>query len=168
MRVWQPVLAVFVLAATSGCTSAAPNVAAPADDHVAAETAIRAADDEWSKSAANNNVDTWLSHYTADAAALPPNEPMAVGTDAVRKTIGAFLATPGLKVTWKTTKVEAAKSGDVGYSYGTYEMTFSDAKGKPAADRGKYLEVWKKQPDGSWKCTADMFSSDLPASAPAK
>src|SRR6185295_7770096 len=35
MRVWQPVLAVFVLAATSGCTSAAPTVAAPADDHVA-------------------------------------------------------------------------------------------------------------------------------------
>jgi ketosteroid isomerase-like protein len=74
----------------------------------------------------------------------------------------AFLATPGLKVSWKTTKVEAAKSGEIGYSYGTYEMTFNDAKGKPMSDRGKYLEVWKKQSDGTWKCAADMFSSDLP------
>jgi ketosteroid isomerase-like protein len=34
-------------------------------------------------------------------------------------------------------------------------------------DRGKYLAVWKKQADGSWKCVADMFNTDLPpASAP--
>jgi ketosteroid isomerase-like protein len=33
-------------------------------------------------------------------------------------------------------------------------------------DKGKYVEIWKKQPDGSWKCAVDMFNSDLPA-APA-
>jgi hypothetical protein len=36
-------------------------------------------------------------------------------------------------------------------------------------DKGKYLTVWKKQADGSWKVLFDMFNSDLPPSllAPA-
>jgi ketosteroid isomerase-like protein len=155
-------LATVVLLAASRCASPAPPLQPAPDDHATAEAAIRAADEEWSKSAADNNIDTWMAHYTDDVAALPPNEPTAVGRDATRKSIAAFLATPGLKVSWKTTKVEAAKSGEIGYSYGTYEITFKDAKGKPMSDRGKYLEVWKKQSDGTWKCAADMFSSDLP------
>lgn len=33
-------------------------------------------------------------------------------------------------------------------------------------DKGKFLEVWKKQADGNWKCVADMFSSDVPVAGP--
>jgi ketosteroid isomerase-like protein len=29
-------------------------------------------------------------------------------------------------------------------------------------DRGKYLEIWKRQADGSWKVALDIFNSDLP------
>jgi ketosteroid isomerase-like protein len=43
----------------------------------------------------------------------------------------------------------------------------NDPSGKPINDRGKYLEVWEKQIDGNWKCAADMWKSDLAASAPA-
>jgi ketosteroid isomerase-like protein len=42
-------------------------------------------------------------------------------------------------------------------------MTENDAAGKPMTDKGKYLEVWKKQADGTWKCVVDMFNTDLPA-----
>src|SRR5262245_56385548 len=163
-----PVLAFALVAAARCSPPAPPPLQPPPDEHAAAEAAIRAADDDWAKSAADNNMDAWMSHYTDDAAVLPPNEPMAVGREAARKSIGAFLATPALKVTWKTSKVEAAKSGELGYSYGTYEMTFKDAKGKALSDHGKYLEAWRKQADGSWKCVADMFSSDMAAPAPAK
>ena len=52
-----------------------------------------------------------------------------------------------------------AKSGDMGYLIGTYEMTLKDG----SKDKGKYCEVWKKQADGKWKVSTDMFSSDLPA-----
>ena len=155
----------FALAAAVGCS--APTPPPPPDTRAADEAAIRAADEEWAKSAVQKNVDTWMSHYTDDVVALPPNEPAAAGKEAVRKLMTGFLASPGLSVTWKVTSAQASKSGDLGYTHGTYEMTMNDAKGKPMSDHGKYLEVWKKQADGSWKCTADMFSSDLPA-APAK
>jgi ketosteroid isomerase-like protein len=46
-------------------------------------------------------------------------------------------------------------------------VTLNDPTGKPVNDRGKFLEVWKKQADGKWKCTMDIWNSDLPASAPA-
>jgi hypothetical protein len=32
-------------------------------------------------------------------------------------------------------------------------------------DTGKFVEVWKKQSDGKWKCTVDIFNSDLPLPA---
>ena len=40
--------------------------------------------------------------------------------------------------------------------------------GGPVNDTGKFLEVWKKQANGSWKCVADMFSSDMPVPVPAR
>jgi ketosteroid isomerase-like protein len=47
---------------------------------------------------------------------------------------------------------------------GAYELTANDTSGKPINDRGKYLEVWERQPDGTWKCVADMWNSDLASS----
>jgi ketosteroid isomerase-like protein len=51
-----------------------------------------------------------------------------------------------------------ADSGDFAYSQGFYSI------GNPPIDKGKYLEVWKKQPNGAWKAIADTFNSDMPAS----
>ena len=73
-----------------------------------------------------------------------------------------LIATPGFSINWKATKVEVAKSGDIGFISGTYEMTMNDANGKPVNEQGKYLEVWEKQADGKWKCGADIWNSDLP------
>lgn len=35
------------------------------------------------------------------------------------------------------------------------------SQGKPETDRGKFLEVWKRQADGHWKTVADVYNSDL-------
>lgn len=52
------------------------------------------------------------------------------------------------------------------FSLGAYELSFRATSGKTVADQGKLLEIWKKQPDGSWKCIVDTWNSDLPASPP--
>jgi ketosteroid isomerase-like protein len=44
----------------------------------------------------------------------------------------------------------------------------NDPKGKPVNDKGKYVTVYGKQPDGKWKVVVDIFNSDLPAPAPPK
>lgn len=131
------------------------------------EQALRDLDDQWSKAAGAKDLDKTVSYYAEAAVVMPPNAPSATTKEAIRNAWKELLASPGAAISWKTTKVEVAQSGDIGYSSGTYEFTMNDATGKPVPDRGKYLEVWKKQADGKWKCVMDIWNSDLPA-APAE
>jgi len=132
-----------------------------------AEQALRDADAAWSKAAGSKDLDKTMSYYSADAIVLPPNAAIATTKEEIRKIWQDMLASSGLVISWKATKVEVAKSGDLGFVSGTYELTMNDASGKPVIDRGKYVEVWQKQADGKWKCGTDTWNSDLPASTPA-
>jgi ketosteroid isomerase-like protein len=127
------------------------------------EAAVRRADEDWSKAAQSKKLDDWVAFYTEDALILPPNEPKAAGKANISKEIGELLSVPGLALSWEPEKVEVARSGDLAYTQGKYLLTMNDAQGKPITDHGKTTEIWKKQADGSWKCTVDMWSSDLPA-----
>ena len=137
----------------------------PADTRPADETTIRDLDAQWSKTAGTNDLEATVAYYADDAALLPPNAPIAVGKQAIRA-IWASLLAPGVSVSWQVSKVEVARSGDLAYLIGVYEITQKDSQGKPMTDSGKLVEVWKKQTDGKWKAVADIFNSDLPLPAP--
>jgi ketosteroid isomerase-like protein len=146
----------------------APQPQTPPDTRAADEAALRKADTDWAKAAESKQLDAWVAYYSPDAVVLPPNAKMATDRDAIRKSIGDFLAIPGMSIKWAPTKAEVARSGDIGYTWGTYELTMNGPKGKPLTDHGKYVEIWKKQADGSWKVVVDTFNSDLPAAPPPK
>ena len=132
------------------------------DTRAVDESAIRDLDVQWSKVTAAKDAEGTVFYYAGDAALMAPNTPIVAGKEAIRRFWKGMLASPGFSVAWKATKVEAARSADLAYVIGTYELTTNDARGKPVSDRGKYSEVWKKQADGNWKVIADMFNSDLP------
>src|SRR5438046_2923700 len=132
------------------------------------EQALRDADAQWSAAAGAKDLDKTVSNYSNDAIVMPPNAPAATTKEAIRSAWKEMLTSPGAAISWKTTKVEVAKSGDMACVSGTYEETTTDASGKPVKDRGKYLEVWEKQADGTWKVVADIWNSDLPVSAAEK
>ena len=122
------------------------------------EQALRDADAEWSRVAAAKDLDKTVSFYADDAMVLPPNQSMVTSKTGIRNLWKGFLDSL-TDISWKTTRVEMAKSGDMGYLIGTYAMTMKDG----TKDTGKYCEVWKKQADGKWKVAADILNSDLPA-----
>lgn len=133
------------------------------------EKALRELDAQWSAAASAKDVDKTVSYYSDDAIVLAPNSPVLTTKDAIRSIWNGLLTTPGASVSWKVTRVEVAKSGDMAYVSGTYELTMNDSSGKPVNDRGKYLEVWEKQSNGDWKCGADAWNTDLEApTAPEK
>ena len=136
-------------------------------DAATAEATLRTLDAEWSRSAGAKDIDKTVSFYSDDALVMPSNSPVLQGKAAAREMWQSMFSMPGFGGGWKATKVEVAQSGDLAYVTGTYEINETDASGKPKTDKGKYLEVWKKQTDGSWKCVADMFNTSLPAAAPA-
>ena len=139
----------------------------PADTRAADESAIRALDAQWSQTATANDVDGTVSYYSEDAVLLPPNMPAANGKQAIRAVWTGLLG-PGVALSWDVSKVEVARSGDLAYLTGVYQLTMKDAQGKPVSDKGKLLEVWKKQADGKWKTVVDTYNSDLPVSGPEK
>jgi len=139
----------------------------PPDTRAADERAIREIEAEAAKAAAARDVERYVSFYADDAALFFPNAPLVTGRDGIRKATEALFATPGFSLSFQTTKVEVSRSGDLAYSYGTNRVTMNDSKGKPVIDKGKYVAVYRKQPDGAWKVLADIGNSDLPAPAPA-
>jgi len=80
-----------------------------------------------------------------------------------------ILSDPNYVLTFQSTNADVSKSGELAYTVGTYSLTMSSPiDKKPVTDRGKYLTVFKKQPDGNWKVVADMANSDLPLPGAAK
>ena len=123
----------------------------------AEEKAVRDADAEWSKVAGAKDLDKTVAFYADDAVVMPPNQVAVTTKDGIRNLWKGFLDILQ-DISWKTTRVEVAKSGDMAFLTGTYEMTMKDG----TKDHGKYCEVWEKK-GSTWKVGIDMFSSDLPA-----
>jgi ketosteroid isomerase-like protein len=147
-----------------GCNAARQ---ALSDTRAADEATIRRLDADWVKAGQSKQVDAWMAFYSPDAVVLPPNETVATNQDSIRKDIGELLGLPGESLSWEPTKVEVARSGDMAYLYGAYELTMDGPDGKPLSDRGKIIEIWKKQPDRNWRCAVDTWNSDLPAQLPS-
>jgi len=131
------------------------------------EQLLRDLDAQWAKAAAAKDVAQTIAYYSDDAIVLPPNATSAATKEAIRNVWKDMFASPSLVISWQPTRVQVGKSGEMAWVRGRYELTKNDASGKPIDDRGKYLEVWEKQTDGNWKCAADMWNSDLAASASA-
>ncbi|HZP22290.1 MAG TPA: DUF4440 domain-containing protein [Terriglobales bacterium] len=124
---------------------------------------IRKADRAWMAAYASKDADKAAAFVAPDGAIFAPNAPAAQGDAAFRNMAAEMFKLPDVKLSWTPTLVEAAKSGDLGFSSGTYEFSFKDPSGKTIDDKGKYVTVWKKQADGSWKVVRDIFNSDLPS-----
>ncbi len=139
-------LVIMLIVAASGC-------AAPQGEHSAE---IETLSDDWLAAFEAGDMDGLLSLYSEDARVLPPNAQMMQGHEAVSAVFGGMIAA-GLSGAFE--RVETVSVGDVGYNVGKYTLTAADGA---EADRGKFMEVWRKV-GGEWKMTYDMFSSDLPA-----
>jgi uncharacterized protein (TIGR02246 family) len=98
-------------------------------------------------------------YYAPDAVVMPPNGEAVRGRDAIIAWNENFPPYDDLQFT----QVEVDGSGDMAYVYGTYSMAMTVSEGEePANDRGKYIEIWRRQADGSWKVALDIFNSDMP------
>ena len=157
----RPLLLALAVAACS--TPPAPPSWTPEDeanlrrDHDAAEALAKAPQPDWALFV--------KTHYTEDAVVLQPNGPALKGHEAITAYFSSFPPTSK----WETTYTDVYGSGDLAVAVGTYDITVAPPGQPEQPDQGKWIEVFRKQPDGHWKTVRDTFSSDLaaPAAAPA-
>jgi uncharacterized protein (TIGR02246 family) len=157
-------VSLLLLAFTVACTQAPPP-----DTHDADVQALKDTEVAWAKVMAAKDFEKSVSNYADDASLLMPNAPVVNGKDAIRGALKPVFDDANFALAFQASRVEVARSGDLGYAQGSYTMTISGPKGKkPVTDKGKYLTAYKKQADGTWKVVADMINSDMPMPAPGK
>ncbi|HZF28017.1 MAG TPA: DUF4440 domain-containing protein [Gammaproteobacteria bacterium] len=145
-------LLVLTLAAIAACTK-------PVDVE-RERTALLAADHEWMQAA--RDADKFASFYAPDAALYQTGMPVVKGQAAIREGFKQLTSTPGFSLEWTQASTHVGAAGDVAYITGNYDIKLGDG-----GEKGKYVTIWRKQPDGSWKVTDDIFNSDAPAAPPA-
>ena len=96
---------------------------------------------------------------------LRPNSPPVTGRDNIRAAIKGRLNDPHYSLVWRPEKIETSER--LAYVRGTYLITRTDRKTQePVFDQGKYMTVYRKEPDGAWKVIEDMANSDMPPPRP--
>jgi uncharacterized protein (TIGR02246 family) len=160
-------VALFVLAACSPSrdTQATADTAAPVSP-VAATTdpgAVRRSIDSLNADAAQalerGDTTAMVAHYTDDAIVMMPNMPAFRGRDAYRSGVARMLKEMSVTDAAFTTE-DVMVSGDLAVETGTYAMTMQPRRGGAMKDTGKYITVWRRQSDGSWKIVRDISNAD--------
>lgn len=149
----QFALPTVALLALLGCApKAAPLSAADVD-------ANKAVSQQFATAMLAKDWDAATALYADSALLLPPNAPAMVGSAAIHGFLAAF--PPLSELTLTVDGVEG--TGDLAYAHGRYHLTVAVA-GSPV-DSGKFLDVRRRQKDGSWKYVADIFNTSIPAPA---
>jgi uncharacterized protein (TIGR02246 family) len=139
----------------------------PADTHAADVKAIQDTENQWNQDYAAKDASKILAHYADDAVLMTPDMPADHGITDVSAAIKQMVADPALNLKFQSSKIEVARSGDIGYTQGIYTMTMTDPVTKKViSDHGSYVTTYRKQPDGTWKAVADIATSEVPPPPP--
>lgn len=113
----------------------------------------------WAEATNAGDVERIMSMVTEDCVMIPPNAPPLVGKEAIRKdqlqSFDQFI--------WKGDEevVDFRVSGDFAFSRGTWAYNVTPkAGGESKKIGGKMIDIYHKQPDGSWKLFWNAWSDE--------
>ncbi len=116
----------------------------------------------FAKDVAERGGAAFAEWFAEDGVALGNGAAPLVGRVAIAKS--ANWSPKSYQLTWTPTDAVMGPSGDVGYTWGHFEGHSKDANGNPVTSTGRYITIWRKQPDGNWKVVLDAGANE-PAAA---
>jgi ketosteroid isomerase-like protein len=133
-------------------------------DPSSAQAALLKRDAEWADAAkVAKDVDKIVSYWTDDALVIFPGQPTIEGKKAIRDYVASSLAIPGFSIHWVSEKPQFSPDGKLAYMRGVDQMTARSPDGKLLTINLRGLSVWRLEPDGQWRCAADV-ATELPVS----
>jgi ketosteroid isomerase-like protein len=131
----------------------------PATDDSAGRVAdpevLMKADRDFSDAVAEGGTAAWVSWFAEDGAQVQPGVGEIRGHDALRNAM-AGLDDPDFSLTWAPDRADIAASGDLGWTTGRFVSEGRGAEGDLRRGYGRYVSIWRKQADGSWKVVMDL------------
>jgi ketosteroid isomerase-like protein len=93
-----------------------------------------------------------------DGVLLRPDQYPLMGADAIDFLTSINDTT--FSFVWEPQKGAVAKSGDLGYTYGVYQLTPTNVD---TTIYGTYVNIWKKQGDSTWKLVLETGNEGIGA-----
>lgn len=107
------------------------------------------------------NVERIVSYWSADAVVAPPGQPPIVGREALRAYVQDSYQIPGFNITWEATAdPEFSPDFSMAYMWARNKVSFNDPDGNLVSLQGRALTVWRREADGEWRCTADIWNDE--------
>jgi ketosteroid isomerase-like protein len=152
-------LLVVVGLGSLGCQRQAETALAATD-----ATVLCAALDAYLDAANAGDAARWSSLYSEDAVMMPPNNPLVEG----RAAIESWLSMLPVKITdAEGTALEERGAGNFAYVRGTYSMNLLiPGLPGPVSQQGKFLQIYGRQPSGSWLLARDIWNANAPPAGP--
>jgi ketosteroid isomerase-like protein len=152
MKSFLPILVVAFLVATIALSGCQPTVSVR---RRATAEMLKQLEAEFMNAAADKGSQGYLSYYADDSVEVPNGGPLLVGKANIAPGM-SFLDDKNNRLLWTPVGADISASGDLGYTYGTFEFHSKNKAGQPTVNYGKYTSIWKLQKDGSWKVVLDM------------
>jgi ketosteroid isomerase-like protein len=131
----------------------------------AEKTLLLKRDAEWAMTASEGrDLERILSYWTDDAIVMPPGLPAVIGKTALREYVQASMNLPGFRISWTSTEVVLAPDLNLAYMFGANSIDLNGPDGIPMRIDGRAVTIWRKDPDGEWRCAVDIWNAP-PASA---
>jgi ketosteroid isomerase-like protein len=126
----------------------------------AAREELLAVDEHFAAEVASQGLSVFERYYAEDAVEMPSFQPIIEGKSAILEFYRPYGNNPSFKLTWKPSRAEVSEDGGLGFTYGHYEATTADDQGNLVSRVGKYVTIWRREYDGSWKVILDGGSPD--------
>jgi uncharacterized protein (TIGR02246 family) len=143
-----------------GCGRSSTSTRELASASAADRQQIQAAADRIWAAVTRTDAAAALAEYGDDAILLGPGAPMLQGKPAITKHITDLFGAISFRDVAGTV-ADITVSGDLGIETGTYSWTIVPSSGSPVRDKGKYIHVWARSSDGTWKVIRYVVNSDV-------
>jgi ketosteroid isomerase-like protein len=120
--------------------------------------AIREVSAAWRDSVVRGDADAYLALLADEVEEIQPGAEPLVGA-AFPESVRAFFAGYDVEMP-PLSGVEIVVSGVLAYHRYTYEWVLTPkGGGEPVSERAHGLHILRRQPDGSWKITKDVYAN---------
>jgi len=96
--------------------------------------------------------------YTEDAVLIPPGEAIVRGRRAIEEYWRNAIDLGGVRDVSVET-MDALSSGSLGYETGSFVLTVNGPEGKAVIEKGRYIELLRRDPDGQWRSTHGIWNA---------
>jgi ketosteroid isomerase-like protein len=146
-----------------------PGRAAPAGANPLSDTSVTPGkallfdlEAKFAKATAEGGGKAFATWFAEDGVSLGNHQTAVHGREAIAK--NATWLPQDYQLVWTPTDGVMSPAGDMGYTWGHYEGRSKDKDGSTKVMSGRYLTIWRKEADGSWKVLLDA-SQEEPAEA---